>query len=93
MVDKKVRKVHKVTSNQWMEEFNNDNVNLTSNLDELVGSFIQELTYTLDTLAPEVETKLLLKPKHPWSCQELRTQKAKVRRHEKKWLRHKLQSL
>ena len=39
-----------------------------------------------------METKLLLKTKHPWYCQELRQQKAKERRHEKKWLKYRLES-
>ena len=90
---RKVRKLHKVTSQQWMDEFKQGNIELTSNLEDLVQSFDKELTRTLDSLAPEKDTKLLLKPKCPWYCHELKVQKAKVRWHENKWLKHKLDSL
>ena len=40
-----------------------------------------------------METKLSLKPKHPWYCPEVKQQKAKVLRHEKKWLKYKFDSL
>ena len=90
---KRVWKIHKITKEQWETEFNCDNIKLTSNLDELVNSFNTELPCTLDELAPEVETKLSLKPKHPWYCLEIKQQKAKVRRHEKRWLKHNLDSL
>ena len=88
----KIRKIHQITSNQWQKEYNEDNMSLNPNLEELVQSFNTELKQTLDKLAPEKETKLLLKTKCPWYSQEQKAHKAKVRRLEQKWLKHKLDS-
>ena len=44
----------------------------------------------MDKLAPEKETKLSLKTKHPWYGQEQRKHKTKIRRLEQKWLKHRL---
>ena len=88
----KIRKIHQITSNQWQKEYNEDNMSLNPNLEELVQSFNTELKWTLDKLAPEKETKLSLKTKHPWYSQEQKAHKAKVRRLEQKWLKHKLDS-
>ena len=83
-----IGKIYRVTREQWINEFKDDNMALNTNLEEIVQSLNNELKCTLDTLAPEKETKLSLKTKHPWYSQELKTQKAKVRRLEQKWLRH-----
>ena len=44
--EQEVRKIHRVTGDQWQDEFNQDNIELTSNLEELVPSFNTELTHT-----------------------------------------------
>ena len=43
-------------------------------------------------LAPIKNCSMSLKPKKPWFNKELAADKAKVRCHEKKWLKHKLPS-
>ena len=35
----KIRKIHKITANEWQREYNEDNVSLNPNLEELVQSF------------------------------------------------------
>ena len=46
----------------------------------------------LDTLAPIRQCSVSLKPKKPWFNKDLAAHKARMRCHEKKWLRHKLTS-
>ena len=44
----------------------------------------------LNTLAPIKQCSVSLKPKKPWFNKDLAEHKARMRCHEKKWLRHKL---
>ena len=44
----------------------------------------------LDTLAPIKQCSVSLKPKKPWFNKDLAEHKARMRHHEKKWLKHKL---
>ena len=44
----------------------------------------------LDTIAPVKNYSVSLKPKKPWFNKELVVEKARVRCHEKKWLKYKL---
>ena len=74
----KIRKIHQITSNQWQKEYNEDNMSRNPNLEELVQSFNTELKWTLDKLAPEKETKLLLKTKCPWYSQEQKHTKQRL---------------
>ena len=89
-LQKKGRKLNAVTTEQWEKEFNPANVLLTSNLKADVESLSKESRRVLETLAPVKNCSVSLKPKKPWSNKELVAEKAKVRSHEKKWLRHKL---
>ena len=69
------------------------NVDLTGKLDTLVSSFNTELRRVYDTLAPQKETKVNLRPKQPWYDQEIKMLKRKVCKYEKKWLKYKIDSL
>ena len=89
---RKVRKLHAVTTEQWESELKPDNVSLSSNLDATVESLSTEFRRVLDALAPIKNCSVSLKPKKPWFNTELAVEKAKVRHHEKKWLKHKLPS-
>ena len=51
--DREVRKLHKVDTEDWIKEFNPNNVELSNNLDSVVTSFGQEFKRTLDKLAPK----------------------------------------
>ena len=88
----KVRKLHAVKTEQWEKEFNPSNVPLTNNLEADVESLATEFRRVLDTLAPEKNCSVSLRPKKPWFNKELAVEKAKVRRREKKWIRYKLPS-
>ena len=88
----KVRKLNTVKTEQWQMEFNPANVTLTSNLAADVESLATEFRRVLDTLAPVKNCSVSLKPKKPWFNKELAVEKAKVRCHGKKWLKHKLSS-
>ena len=89
---KEVKKLNAVKTEQWEKEFNPANVTLTSNLEADVESLSTEFRRVLDTLAPVKNCSVSLKPKKPWFNKELAVEKAKVRRHEKKWLKYKLSS-
>ena len=91
-LQKKVRKLNVVTTEQWQKEFNPANVLLTSNLEADVEPLSKEFRRVLETLAPVKNCSVSLKPKKPWFNKELAAEKAKVRHHEKKWLRYKLPS-
>ena len=88
-----VRQTSKVSDQQWNDEFNPDNVDLTSKLDTLVSSFNTELRRVYDTLAPQKEIKVNTRPKQPWYDREIKTLKRKVHKYEKKWLKYKMNSL
>ena len=87
-----VRKLHKVTAEDWMKEFNPTNVELSTNLDTVVTSLSKEFKRTLDKLAPVKKCSISLKTKMPWFDSEMAKHKAMMRRHEKKWLKYKLSS-
>ena len=82
-----------MSDNQWGDAFNPDNVMLNGKFDELVSTFNQELRRIYDELAPEKECKVHLRPKQPWYDEEMKHQKRKVCKYEKKWLKYKLDSL
>ena len=88
-----VRQTSKVSDNQWGDAFNPDNVMLNGKLDELVGTFNLEPRCIYNELAPEMECKVHLRPKQPWYDEEMKRQKRKVSKYEKKWLKYKLDSL
>ena len=88
----RVRKLHAVTTEQWETEFKPGNVSLSSNLEADVELLSNEFKRVLDALAPIKNCSISLKPKKPWFYKELVVAKAKVRCHEKKWLRNKLPS-
>ena len=87
-----VRRLHTVTTDQWVEEFKAENVMLSTNLTDSVTSLSKEFNRMMDKLAPVKKCYISLKPKKPWFNKELTTEKTKVRCHEKKWLKHKLPS-
>ena len=88
-----VRQTSNVSGQQWNDEFNPDNVDLTGKLDTMVSSFNTEPRRVYDTLAPQKETKVNLRPKQPWYDQEIKMLKRKVCKYEKKWLKYKMDSL
>ena len=70
-----VRQTSKVSDQQWNDEFNPDNVDPTGKLDTLVSSLNTELRRVYDTLAPQKEIKVNLRPKQPWYDWEIKTLK------------------
>ena len=58
-----VQKMSKITTDQWNDFFNSDNIKPNTNLKGLVNSFECELKRILDELAPEVKCTVLLKPR------------------------------
>ena len=89
---KKVRRLNTVTTEQLGKEFNPANISLTSNLEANVESLSKEFRRVLDALARIKNHSVSLKLKKPWFNKELVAEKAKVRCHEKKWLKYRLPS-
>ena len=89
---KNIRKLHAITIDQWKEEFRPENVLLSTNLEDSIMSPSTEFRQMLNTLAPLKKCSVSLKPKKPWFNKDLAEHKAKMRHHEKKWLRHRLTS-
>ena len=89
---KEVRKLHKVTTDGWIKEFNSDKVELSTNLDEAVASLGKEFKHTLDKLTPVKKFSVSLKAKMPWFDREMAQHKAMMRCCEKRWLKYKLPS-
>ena len=87
-----VCKLKDITQKQLIDEFNPDNVPLNSKLEEIVPKFNNELTCTLDELAPLKKQKINLRPKNPWYDMEVKAHKRLMRKMEKKWLKYKLES-
>ena len=85
----KVRQIHKITDNQWLDEIDANNLDLTDKLDTLNKTLTTELTRVLNTLAPEKECKVNLRTKRPWYDADLKEHKCQVRKLEKKWLKYK----
>ena len=82
---KLIRGTHKITDEQWQNEFNEGNVALTENLEESMQSLNTELQRVL---APEREKKVTLKTNHPWYDQDMKCLKQGVCKLEKKWLKY-----
>ena len=78
-----VCKLHDITEDQWIDEFNPGDVPLNNKLDDLVPMFNAELTHTLDKLAPLKKQKINLRHKNPWYD---------MRKREKRWLKYRLES-
>ena len=87
-----IRKLHAITIDQWKDKFKPDNVLLSTNLEDSIMSLSTEFRWMLNTLAPLKICSVSLKPKKPWFNKDLAEHKARMRCHEKKWLRHKLTS-
>ena len=87
-----VRKLKNIAQDQWIDEFNPDNVPLNSKLLELVTSFNNELSGTLDKLALLKKQKVNLRPKNPWCDSDLKAHKRLMRKKERMWLKYKLES-
>ena len=62
-------------------------------LDELIKRFEDSLRSILDKHAPEKTKRITLRKKKPWYSEELKEQKCKVQRLEKKWKQYKLHSI
>ena len=89
---KVIRKIKEISANQWIQAYENKDLQLSDDLEQMVMNLDDALKSILDDLAPEKQVTIPLKPKQPWYTKDLRTLKYKVRRLEKKWLRHKLES-
>ena len=72
---KHIRKLHRVTSDQWNDVFDTNNTPLSSNLEEMVENLNKELVRIQDELAPVKKCNILLKPKNPWYNQEMKALK------------------
>ena len=86
---KQVHRIKDITQDQLTDEFNPENVPLSSKLEEIVPKLNNELTCTLNTLAPLNIWKISLRPKNPWYNMEMKSHKRQMRKMEKKWLKHK----
>ena len=60
-----VRKLQDITQEQWIDEFNPDNVPLNNKLEQLVPLLNAELKRTLDKLTPLKKQIINLRPKNP----------------------------
>ena len=87
-----VRHTKRVTPEQWLEEFNPANIEITSKLDDMVESLNTELSRTLDKLAPLRKYKARLRIKQPWYDRSITTLKRKVCKLERKWNKYKYDS-
>ena len=72
------RKVKGITLDQWMQAFQERDLTLSDDLDEMVSNLDSTLRDILDQLAPEKKVTVPLKPKQPWYTKDLRTLKCKV---------------
>ena len=84
-----IRQINKISTDQWLNEFNTNSVELTDKLDTLTHSLKTEFTRVLKTLAPEKVCKVNLRLKKPWYDTDLKDHKHQVRKLEKKWLKYK----
>ena len=87
-----VCKLMDITQEQLIDEFKPENVPLSSELEEIVLEFNNKLTHTLNKLVPLKKQKINLRPKNPWYDMEMKAHKRLMRKMEKKWLKHKLES-
>ena len=85
----KVRQIHKITDEQWLDEFKGDNIKLTNKLNTLNSSLTTKIRRVLDTLAPEEDCKVNLRNKKPWYDAALKEHKCQLRTLEKKWHKYK----
>ena len=76
-----------ITSEQWVEAFEGEDLQLSDDFHGMVTSLNTMLRTVLDKLAPEKKVCKSLKPKHPWYSSELQLLKRRVRKLEKKWLK------
>ena len=79
---REIRKLHKVTKDEWNNTVNVDNLTLSGNLEEMVNSLDKELVRIQDELAPLKKCTISLRPKKPWYDQEIKELKRKMRKCE-----------
>ena len=79
---REIRKLHKVTKEEWNNIINVDNLTLSGNLGEMVDSLDKELVRIQDEAAPLKRCTISLRPKNPWYDQEMKELKHRVRKHE-----------
>ena len=87
-----IRKLHKVTKDEWNNTINVDNLTLSGNLEEMVESLNKELVRKQDEPAPLKKCTISLRPKKSWYDQEIKELKCIMRKHEQKWIKYKLDS-
>ena len=87
-----MQRLGKITQEEWITEFNPNNVKLNDKLDPLVESFGEELNRVRNVLAPEKECKISLKHKQPWFNDEAKALKGRMCKMEKKCLKYKFES-
>ena len=89
---REVRKLHKVATEDWIKEFQPENAELNTNLDEAVTNLGMEFKCTLDKLSPVKKCSVSFKPKMPWYDKEMAQHKARMRCCEKRRPKYKLPS-
>ena len=90
---KHVRKLHKVTAEDWNQAYNTDNVPLSDNLEEMVAYLNKELVRVQDELAPVKKCTMSLRPKKPWYDQEMKTLKRAMCKNVRgRWIKYGLDS-
>ena len=74
--------MQKVTKEDWLKEFNCDNIKLSDKLYDIIPELNTELKCVLDTLAPVKKCKVNLRPKQPWYDSDIKAHKRQVRKLE-----------
>ena len=87
-----VHVIKDITSEQWSKAFEEEDLTLSDDFNEMVTGPNSTLRTVLDKLAPEKKVCKSLRSKHPWYTSDLKQHKRRVRKLEKKWLKYKLGS-
>ena len=87
-----LRKITKVTPDEFNEYFCMDNVNLDAELSSICNQFISELQKVLDTVVPEKKVKLLKARRTPWYDSDLKEQHKIVRNCERCCIKYGINS-
>ena len=72
-----------------MDIVNLDDESVTEDLDQMVTTLENNLSYLLEKHAPEETKTVTFKPNRPWYSKQVETPKRIVRRHEKLWQKYK----
>ena len=63
---KVIRKIKEISANQWIQAYEDKDLQLSDDLDQIVMNLNNALKSILDDLAPEKQVTIPLKPKQTW---------------------------